>query len=85
MKVIRIGQSSGKVKPIMMISAGGHGNDSTAPAVAIFVAYSFITGYGSDAKITKLINAFDVNIIPYANPDGYHRAHKKVRLVPSIK
>lgn len=63
----------------MMISTGSHGNDSAAPAVAIFVANSLISGYAScDPKTKELIDAFEVNIVPYANPDGYHHAHTVV-------
>lgn len=73
LKEIRIGVRT-KRHPIITIDAAFHGNDSTAPTSAIYIAYKLITGYKSDPWIKKLLNTFEVRIVPVANPEGYNYA-----------
>lgn len=76
--MIKIGESSGAIKPIIFIGAGGRGNDTTGPPTAVYVAYSLIDGAKKNPQIKKLLNAFEFNIVAVANPDGYHYARTVV-------
>ena len=39
--------------------------------VGMYVAESFITGYGNDTLITELVDELEIFVIPVVNPDGY--------------
>jgi murein tripeptide amidase MpaA len=35
-----------------------------------YIAYQLVTGYGSDAEVQAILDAYDFYIIPVVNPDG---------------
>lgn len=44
----------------------------------MFMLEKLVTSYGSDAKITKLVDKADWYIAPVLNPDGYVYSHTTV-------
>lgn len=79
LKVIQItAPGSSKLKPIIFLSAGAHGNDLATLPTAINVAYSLVNGYKSNPQVKKLLDAFEFHVMPAANPDGYHYARTVV-------
>lgn len=82
LKIIKIGVSAGKaLQPVIMINAASHGNDTGTPAVAVYIANQLITSYKTDPTIKKLLDTFEVRIVPVVNPDGYHYARTVVSSV----
>ncbi|XP_061190815.1 carboxypeptidase B-like [Saccostrea echinata] len=81
MKIIKLGKNNeARTKPVIWIEAGIHGREWIAPATAIYTINKFLTEYGSDSEVTRLMDEFDWHIIPSANPDGYEYSHNTDRL-----
>lgn len=78
-KVIQISANDGRIyKPIIVLQTGLQGNAVATIPTAIYVAYSLINGYHSNAKIKRLLEAFEFHIFPIINPDGYTYARTVV-------
>ncbi|KAL8720005.1 MAG: hypothetical protein Q9225_003076 [Loekoesia sp. 1 TL-2023] len=85
-KIVTIG-SSLQGRPITGIHFYGTGLKDTKPAVVFhgtvharewittmvteYFAYSFLSGFASDADIQNLLNKYDFYIFPVVNPDGF--------------
>ncbi|XP_062583670.1 carboxypeptidase B-like [Saccostrea cucullata] len=81
MKVIKVGRNlDARTKPVIWIEAGIHAREWIAPATAIYIINTLLTGYGSDPVVTRLMEEFDWHILPSANPDGYEYSHTTDRL-----
>jgi hypothetical protein len=59
-----------KTKPKFMYSSTMHGDETTGYILLLQLIDHLLNGYGSDVKITRLINNVEIWINPLANPDG---------------
>ncbi|KAF9582186.1 Carboxypeptidase A4 [Lunasporangiospora selenospora] len=55
----------------ILIHGGQHAREWIGPAVVSYIAKELIVGYGTNKKVTKLVNTFEFTIIPVLNADGY--------------
>jgi len=57
-------------KPAVWVDANIHATEMTAASAALYAAQGLLTGYGSDARITRLLDTCVYYIVPRVNPDG---------------
>lgn len=58
-------------KPVMLINACQHAREWVSPAAVTFFIEQLVDGYGSDARITRLLDELEWVIVPMMNPDGF--------------
>lgn len=58
-------------EPMFKYVANMHGDETLGRELVIFVAQYLLENYGSDARVTRLVNTTDIFLMPSLNPDGY--------------
>jgi extracellular matrix protein 14 len=60
-----------EARKTILITGGSHAREWISVSTANYIAYSLMTRYGRYSGITKLLDQFDVVVVPTLNPDGY--------------
>ncbi len=58
-------------KPVFVINACQHAREWLSPAATTFTIESLVNGYGSDPRITRLLDDMEWVFLPMVNPDGF--------------
>jgi len=58
-------------RPEILYNGCQHAREWISPATMMYVADQLANGYGSDTRITTLLDSVEFVIIPVTNPDGY--------------
>jgi len=58
-------------EPMFKYVANMHGDETLGRELVIFLAQYLLENYGSDARVTRLVNTTDIFLMPSLNPDGY--------------
>jgi len=58
-------------EPMFKYVANMHGDETLGREFMIFLAQYLLENYGSDARVTRLVNTTDIFLMPSLNPDGY--------------
>lgn len=58
-------------RPVVFINGGQHAREWISPAVVTYITERLLEDYGSNPRVTELLDSAEVVIVPVANPDGY--------------
>ncbi len=62
-----------EAEPEVLYTSSMHGDETTGYILTLRLIDSLLSSYGSDARITKMIDSMEIWINPLANPDGTYR------------
>ncbi|XP_077999125.1 carboxypeptidase A2-like [Glandiceps talaboti] len=68
---IKIGKPSSESKEAMWIHSGIHSREWISPATNIWMTNQFLEDYGKNDNVTRILDKYDMYILPTLNPDGY--------------
>jgi len=70
-KAVNVGKKAGA-----FYIAGEHAREIANPEMMMKFATQLLTGYGTDAEATALLNTREITIVPMLNPDGHSVVEK---------
>ncbi len=59
-------------KPVFVINACQHAREWVSPAATTFMIEQLVSNYGSDPRITRLLDELEWVFLPMVNPDGFN-------------
>jgi murein tripeptide amidase MpaA len=71
LRFLSIGGDGHHRRPQFFISACQHAREWISPMTAMYIADHLARGYGTDPRITRIMDRVEFMILPVANPDGY--------------
>src|SRR4029453_4608931 len=79
MPLVKISDNVGtdEAEPEILFDAHQHAREHLTVEMALYIMHLLVEGYGSDTRITNLVNSREFWIVPDMNPDGgeYAIAH----------
>ncbi|XP_025200120.1 carboxypeptidase D isoform X1 [Melanaphis sacchari] len=66
-----IGQSRRILKPMFKYIANMHGDETVGLQLLLYLAQYLTSLYGSDNRISRIVDSTDIFLMPTLNPDGY--------------
>ncbi|HRJ49611.1 MAG TPA: M14 family metallocarboxypeptidase, partial [Phycisphaerales bacterium] len=80
-KAIRItGPGGPGNRPAVFYHGGQHAREWITPMTIMYFADRLVGSYGSDARVTDLLNNVEIILVPVMNPDGYSFSWTNQRL-----
>jgi murein tripeptide amidase MpaA len=70
-------------KPAFLVEANIHSIEWTGSAAALHLLRRLVDGYGSDERVTRLLDTRTVYVVPRLNPDGAEHALQNGRVTRS--
>uniref|UniRef100_A0A6A7FVD5 Carboxypeptidase B-like n=1 Tax=Hirondellea gigas TaxID=1518452 RepID=A0A6A7FVD5_9CRUS len=71
LRVVTVSSNGGNTLPTVWIDCGMHAREWVSQATCMYILDTLTSQYGSDEGITSLLDSYDFQILPVANPDGY--------------
>jgi hypothetical protein len=68
------------LRPTTVYVGAQHAREWITPEMVRRLLNHYLAGYGTDPRITQIINTNELWFIPVANPDGYDFSHESIRL-----
>ncbi|XP_039986082.1 carboxypeptidase D [Xiphias gladius] len=63
-------------KPKFKYVGNMHGDETVSRQVLVYLVEYLLTKYGEEQRITELVNATDIYIMPSMNPDGFEKSRE---------
>lgn len=63
------GDASGR--PMVYFNAGQHAREWASPSTLAFIVDELLRNYGTDARVTEILDHVVLRAVPVVNPDGY--------------
>ncbi|KAF5286929.1 hypothetical protein FQR65_LT12388 [Abscondita terminalis] len=60
--------------PMFKFVANMHGDETVGRQLVIYLAEYLLRNYGTDDRVTKLVNSTDIFLMPSMNPDGFENS-----------
>ena len=70
------GQESKKSKPAILLTASTHGDELITVELLFGLIETLLSNYSKDARISHIVDNFQIYFIPVVNPDGYIRRER---------
>lgn len=64
--------------PMFKYVANMHGDEAIGRQLMLYLALYLIHNYGTNERVTKLVNSTDIFLMPSMNPDGYENSKVSV-------
>lgn len=61
-------------EPMVKYVANMHGDEAIGRQLLIYLMDYLLENYGSNPRITKLVNSTDIFLVPSMNPDGFEKS-----------
>lgn len=71
--------TGGENKPKLMLTAATHGDELITTEVLFSLTNELLSGYGKDARVTKILDSRDLYIIPVVSPDSFEARERYVQ------
>ncbi len=66
-----VGANGTRQRPAILLNSCQHAREWLSPMTNMFIADAFARQYGSDPRITRILDRVRFIIVPISNPDGY--------------
>lgn len=63
-------------KPKLLLISSMHGDEVTGKELLIYLSRLLLQKYGADARITRIVDNYEIFIMPSMNPDGTERRQR---------
>lgn len=74
-------KANGISKRSIWIDCGFHAREWISPSTCVWMIQNLINQYKTqDPLVVKLLNTFEIHILPLVNPDGYEYSHNTYRM-----
>jgi len=72
-----IGQTRRILKPMFKYIANMHGDETVGLQLLLYLAQYLTSLYGSDDRVSRIVDTTDIFLMPTLNPDGYSASQVK--------
>jgi extracellular matrix protein 14 len=80
LRVGEVNELSTASRKTILVTGGLHAREWISTTTVNYLAWSFITAYGKEPLVTKLLSTFDIVFVPAVNPDGVEYTWQTDRL-----
>lgn len=63
-------RSANDTRPIAFVDGCHHGNEIQGCEAPLFAAHFLAENYGKNAEVTRILDEYEVHVVPTVNPDG---------------
>jgi hypothetical protein len=71
-------------RPVFYMDGVHHAREWPAAEMPIMWAYDLLESYGTDSRITTLMDTSRFIVVPVVNPDGFHHSRESLVQVPTL-